>query len=639
LPAAADQAVARHLEACWTCRARFDELQRVIRTVARFRNDILLPSAPPPPCDWPGLEPALSALDERPPAASFAERVQRLFHPRALRLRLAWAVAGLALVLALAALDSLRAPVLSDTLLEQSGAAERALVDAPTKALRRVVQLEERRASDQSLVGRRRIEIWRRGAPVATAAQAVTRPRDTTVVAARRVFDERDRLVAGEWTSADGSRTVYRSGQPPETVPASARPPLDARDIWRLDPSARDFLALVGRSDHTTVEQRPDGFVVRYRPPDAGGSGSPRLVEARLTIRKEGLRVTDQVLVVLEADVMREYRFAEKSREQLPADRVQPAVFVPEEQLAGVRDSLPPLPAVTRPVKAKVRHLTDAALDAMEMTAWQRLHQARLCSSELASVSRTGEGVDLRVAVESEARRDAIRQLLGGFGLPSAIRVDLTVAAPPARQAATPQRRARAHALLRAYLSGQVARWSGNHQGSPQEAANDPAVDAAAQQMADWAVERSARTLAQARALQKEADRWPAGALRHLDLDAVSAWQSMITDHAREILQDVGLMRAQFEPVLFPAGPPRAPREDVHIQEIAHVEAAAARVLELAISQHRAVEAAFSPAAPGTETDRIDGEALWWSWRALEKQAQEFTAPWVLLRPGPPLKE
>ena len=164
-------------------------------------------------------------------------------------------------------------------------------------------------------------------------------------------------------------------------------------------------------------------------------------------------------------------------------------------------------------------------------------------------------------------------------------------------------------------------------------------VDAAAQQMADWAVERSARTLAEARALQREAGRWSAGALRHLDLDAVSAWQSMITDHAREILQDVELMRAQFEPVLFPASPPRAPREDVHIQEIAHVEAAAARLLELATSQHRAVEAAFSPAAPGAATDPIDGEALWWSWRALEKQAQEFTAPWVLLRPRPPLKE
>jgi anti-sigma factor RsiW len=643
LSPSADQAVARHLEACWTCRARYEEFEKVIRVVAKFRNDVLLPSAPEPPRGWPGLEPALSARDLPPAGASVIAWLRRPFR-RSARLRpLAWAMGAAfgaaALAIALGGLHPSRRAVSPEALLQQAGDAERALVDAPTKVLRRVVQLEERRGSDPSVVGRRRIEIWWRGAAAETDRQRPASPPDTAVMV-RRVFDDRERLIAGEWTNANGTRIVYRPGQPPETLPASARPRLDAGDIWRLDPSARDFLALVGRSSYTTVEYRPDGFVVRYRPRGVAGAVGPTLVEARLTIRKDGLTVTDQVLVVLEANTVREYRFAERAREQLPAARVHPAVFVPEPQLAGEPSS----PRLASPVKAarpRPTRLTDGALDAMEMAAWQRLHQARLCSSERATVARGADGILVRVAVESETRRDAIRHLLDGFGLPSAIHVDLTVDADaaPRLPPVAPPGRSPGHALLRAYLAGQVARWSGSDQ--PQKPpVEDAALDAAARQMAAWTVERSSKVLAQARALHNEAGRRPAGKPNRADLDAISAWLSMITDHAREIREEVELLRTQFGPVLFPSGPPQEPREDVDIQDVAHVEAAAERLLDLANSQHRAVQAAFAPAAPDlVEPEPLDGEALWRMWRSLEKQAQKFTAPWVLLRPRATSKE
>jgi hypothetical protein len=625
LSAGADQAVARHLDACWTCRARFDELEQVIRAVAKFRNDVLLPSAPDPPRPWPGLEPALSSLETRREMPSFLGRLQRMLRSGRLGGRPAWgwALGALALAIGFAAFGLRRGHMSPETLLEQAGAAERAAVDAPAKALRRVVQLEERRGADPSIVGRRRIETWWRGPLVA-----------------RRVFDERERLIAGEWTNADGSRTVYRSGQPPEVLPASARPGLEERDIWRLDPSARDFLVLVGRSSHTTVEPRPDGYVVRYRPPGVQGSAGPALVEARLTIRKDGLRVTDQVLVVLEAEVMREYRFVERTREQMPAARVHPAAFVPEPQLAGAPVTILRPARAARPVRLSAPPLSEAALDAMETAAWQRLHQAGLCASERATVSRTAEGVDVRVAVENETRRDAIRNLLGGFGLPPAIRVDLTVspeASPPPIRA--PQDRAAAHELLRVYLAGQVARWSGEAEHRPRQTADEAALDAAAGQMAAWAVQRSTRVVDQARALQREAARRPSSRSGRLDLDAVSAWQSMITDHAREILAEVELLQGQFGPVLFPAGPPREAREDVPVQDVADVEAAAAGMLDLATRQHAAVDAAFAPAPPHARREPVDGKAVWRMWRALDDQARRFTAPWVLLRPRTSSKE
>jgi anti-sigma factor RsiW len=75
------QAVREHLAACWTCRARIDELQATINTLARFRNEVLLPGAPPPPEPWPGLAPRLETLAGQLHRRSVLDRSRQILRP------------------------------------------------------------------------------------------------------------------------------------------------------------------------------------------------------------------------------------------------------------------------------------------------------------------------------------------------------------------------------------------------------------------------------------------------------------------------------------------------------------------------------------------------------------------------------
>ena len=47
--------VARHLEACWDCRTRLDDLKQTIAEYVRYRRDVLEPAQPQPPQAWTNL--------------------------------------------------------------------------------------------------------------------------------------------------------------------------------------------------------------------------------------------------------------------------------------------------------------------------------------------------------------------------------------------------------------------------------------------------------------------------------------------------------------------------------------------------------------------------------------------------------
>jgi hypothetical protein len=51
--------IARHLLACWQCRARLSDLEATIKTIVQFRNDDFLPAIPEPPKPWDSLQPRL----------------------------------------------------------------------------------------------------------------------------------------------------------------------------------------------------------------------------------------------------------------------------------------------------------------------------------------------------------------------------------------------------------------------------------------------------------------------------------------------------------------------------------------------------------------------------------------------------
>src|SRR5690349_1294866 len=58
--------VARHLEACWDCRTRLDDLKETIAEYVRYRRDVLEPALPPPPHSWTNLRTEFARLPQRP---------------------------------------------------------------------------------------------------------------------------------------------------------------------------------------------------------------------------------------------------------------------------------------------------------------------------------------------------------------------------------------------------------------------------------------------------------------------------------------------------------------------------------------------------------------------------------------------
>src|SRR5689334_18163094 len=145
--------------------------------------------------------------------------------------------------------------VTAANLLERASAQEAAPI-AKSVALHRVIELEQRRVSDGAVIGKSRIDLWRaegRGLSV------------------RRVYDQKGELTTGVWDEekpANGKplRRIYRrgSGQRIETGAQDPVQALRASELWRLDPSAIVFSALVSRPEAAHVTETADAYVVAY---------------------------------------------------------------------------------------------------------------------------------------------------------------------------------------------------------------------------------------------------------------------------------------------------------------------------------------------------------------------------------------
>lgn len=305
-------------------------------------------------------------------------------------------------------------------LLRQSTAAEHTRATRLETILHRTIELEERRhgaaaatdSSNNTSVVRRRIEVWQ------SASSNLTM---------RRVYDERGRLVAGErGASVDDSsstlrRIIYRVGDAPQTLSEPAALEINrsldphSSSIWRLDPSAEVFTALVGdanRSGETSIEERLGTYLVRFKrsstlQPTAG------LLEATLMLTKTDLRPINQVLVVAvrngsngAADETREYRFVESKFEQLQAHLVPPSVFEPEAELLRFTEVANKNAKRVREAATLSQTANDEALQSatssselfipaasaeLEVEATYLLNKVKANLGEQVSVARTGE--------------------------------------------------------------------------------------------------------------------------------------------------------------------------------------------------------------------------------------------------------
>jgi DNA-directed RNA polymerase specialized sigma24 family protein len=215
---------------------------------------------------------------------------------------------------------SLEPAMTATVLLERAGVAERMRDEVPNRVRHRLIDLEERHGAGETIVAKQKIEIWESRANGRRS---------------QRLYDGSNRMIAGVWQTAGGSRTIYHHGSKPQSQPSLASPDSllpNLEDIWQLEPSIHGF-SFIAEPNITGVEERATSYVLHYEKERTFGAS--RLLKAMLTLNKSDLHPVEQILLVQRGSELREYRFVEKSFELVPIQAVAPTVFEIEPELAG----------------------------------------------------------------------------------------------------------------------------------------------------------------------------------------------------------------------------------------------------------------------------------------------------------------
>lgn len=534
----------------------------------------------------------------------------RRFNPKVF-LRPGAVTAAFAAVL-IAALLIFQMPVATPTvtaaeLLRRSTVAEDATARQSGTVLHRTLNLEERSQAGD-VIARRRVEVWH------STGKGVT---------ARRLYDERDRLVAGEWRKADGARTLYRRGAKPREESANKKPdalPVNLDDAWQTEPSAKDFTALIRRADLARVEELPVGYVISYT--GAPADSDYGLVKARLTLARGDLRPVAQTLVVrLTESETREFRFIEASFEKQPVKSVAPAIFDPEPELfedvknEGGRMKKPEGKAKTDSIHSSppTSPPSEVASARLEIEVLNLLAAVGADLGEEVSVRRTTDApLRVEAVVETERRKQEILTALHPVTNNSAVKIHVETAAeaikriqqarPPAIANVVRNVEPTSNAIpvdreVRRYLADQA---------TPNERINEEVS-----RFANRTLKRSQQAVLHVWALRALTKRFSVEDLRTLDKGAREKWLAMIRKHAGQFQRETMMLRNDLSPVFDVAQSATATEGDSNITDTADLIRAVAQLVELGSANDAAIQSAFNISANTPDSSAIKTTQFW----------------------------
>lgn len=528
--------------------------------------------------------------------------------------------AGLALVIVAALLFVRLHTTTADAaeLLRRAIVAEERLAASPNEVLHRTLTLEERRADGGALLARRRIEMWQSAA---------------LKVSLRRLYDEQNNLIAGEWVDADGTRTVYRRGALPRNLPASetnVKTLLDAGELWRLTPAAKDFSALTGSGGGAgaVVEERLGAYVVKLAGASAGGAEG--LLRASLTLSKADLHAYEQTLVLERAGEAREYRFIESNFVRQPPERVAPSVFQPEAELVGTSAALKtkgaPPEATDAPLSASSRTpdpreaSAPAASDELEIEVTYLLNQIKANLGEQVELARTAGGA-LRVEalVETAGRKEEILRALKPILRNPSVIVDVSTveerlkrerqaggASASVREVEVADARIPADAEMRRYYAARFA-----------DAAR---VDEEIRRATERLMNYSRQALLRASALKRLVNRFSPAEAQKLTPEARARWLNMIHEHAGAYRRETEMLRKELSAIFLAGAAPAGATGDESANSATAAEAAE-RLLRLSYAHDETVRAALTLAAERRTGATLKSAQFWRSLAASERLA------------------
>ncbi len=488
-------------------------------------------------------------------------------------------------------------------LLARSTVADGTLVSASDQVIHRSIAFEEREIKRQSqslsntgvLISQRRIDIWQSG---------------EKGLYARRVYDERNQLIAGHWATADGKQTIYHHRRKPRPLietNKSINLLLAEQRIWQLDVSAEEFSALIQDNERAHVEEGPNAYIITYETltPEVSVKGAATLIRATLTLVKADLHATQLSMLVQEEEPGRwfEYRFSETSFEQHPASAVTSKVFEIEPELRGNHSEIntssngPSILAL--PTNLPAAPIASAAL---EIQVLDLLNRIGADLGEEVVVTRVPDSImKLEAVVNDEQRRREILSALGPVADNPAVQIQIeTVAEAQERIAKLPvapttesittetvaANTIAVHAEVRRYV---LARGFPEHQ-----------VDTEGGRIANQILMRSHRAMLHVWALKSLAGRFPMEDLERLDPEARSRLLGMVRTHAHQFQREAQGLRRELASIfnVSDGGGSQARGESSSASQLA-------QTISLLISQasanHEIIQAAFT-VSPGRQS-------------------------------------
>lgn len=484
------------------------------------------------------------------------------------------------------------ATVSAAELLTKSAVAEDARLSNKERVLHRAIDLEEFDSNSQ-IASRKKIDVWQSG---------------ELGITARRLYDEKGRLAAGDWRNTAGVQTIYRRGEAAKLQPLPEKRAFGFEDAWQLSLTAKEFLALVNE-DAATLEERTNEHFISYEPPTPSG----QIIKATITLSKDDLHAIEQTFKLKVGDETRDFRMVESVYDWRPANTVAPEVFEPNVELTG--DNTKKLtPIAQEPgaatteanANANVTAVPPAAVAtaALEIEVIEALNNAGAFTGEQVDVSRTADGkITVTALVETAARKQALLNALSSVRSNPAVRIRIETVAEAEERA---KRQAKTSGTPNVSLQ-QVEITEGSN---PVYAElRKRFSDDEARRFVDRVLTRSRSVRASALAMRQLSGRFSKADLDTLTEAERNRWVALIRGHAERFVAEAEALRRELQPVFSEAAAGIGGGGSVSSN--AELQARAGELYDAAVMIDRGLGRSFALSAGANADTPVSTAAFW----------------------------
>lgn len=526
-------------------------------------------------------------LDSRPKTEdSFVERLRNLIsftNPKSL---IAGGALAALVITAILIVQVFVAPpnISAAEIIRKTAEAEQTNETDTGKINYRVLNFEEK-TGDGAAVKKRRIEIFKDA---------------DRKLSVSRLFDENDRLIAGEWRRQDGVSTFYSMAKTSELrLYRTDREIIDqdSENLWRLSVTATGFESIVDSPANVTAEERAGEYQLNYQPKSENG------VTNAVLIVKRNLHASKLFLTVKQNERLREFSFTETAFERKDRRTVEKTAFEPNSEFLKnaltaeknvVDAEKPDTTAIESESKtASATEISSvAATPELEVKVLQLLSNANALSGEQINITKTSGGkIQVKGIVDEKKRKDEILNVLAEVRSNPAVIVNIQTAEEASRNNPSKTSGAELENISveskNSIPAGGILRTHFSSKGL-----SDEKIESEIRRFSANLLAKSAQARRSALQMKQIAERFSPSELEKMDEQTKNDWRRLIKQNAANLAQSSESLRGELRAALsLSQGNGGAV---VNSASDAEIIKTARKLFEISLALDRDVRASFS---------------------------------------------